>query len=274
MTQGANGRGRPSLPRAVNDDIRRAAANLALVIKECGLSQSELSRRCGLSRQLINGWARQRVPVSLSTTVGRLLSGIKLTLADLLLDEQSLYLKLGKTPPIEADAIPILPQLMRFSKTGEAQRRLDVLVGTFRYRTRLREASIQVLERTFHFEPQEGRARVRAFDGAHVGNKAFAEGHCLYHRSIFFVFVESTYPPYRPLLFAYRDPGTPRIISLSGVSIAHAVFGQDADRPLTRLVYMHRINSDGSAISEPDFDPDSEFNTVVPVDACTVLTTT
>jgi hypothetical protein len=49
---------RPAARPSVNDDIRRASSNLALVINQCGLSQSELSRRSGLSRQLINSWAR------------------------------------------------------------------------------------------------------------------------------------------------------------------------------------------------------------------------
>jgi transcriptional regulator with XRE-family HTH domain len=254
--------------------MRRAAANLALIIRECGLSQSELSRRSGLSRQLINGWARQRVAVSLSTTVGQFLSSIQLTLADLLLDEQALYAKLGKSPSFEVDQGLILPRLSRFSKSEEALERLDVVAGTFRYRTRLKESPIFVLERTFQFQPRETHGpTVKAFDGPHVGNKTFAEGHCFYHQSIFFIFVECTDPPYQPLLYAYRDPHTPKITSLQGVSIAPAWFGTDIGRPLTRLVYMHRTNADGSAISEAGFDPDREFNTFIPVDACTVLTT-
>jgi hypothetical protein len=254
--------------------MRRAAANLALVIKECGLSQSELSRRSGLSRQLINAWARQRVPVSLSTTVGRFLSGIELTLADLLLEEQELYLKLGRKPRLNGEQSQIFLHLVRHSKTEEAAKRLDVIAGTFRYRTRLKESPIFVLERTFQFDPRETHGpTVKAFDGVRVGNKTFAEGYCFYHQSTFFVFMECTEPPYQPLLYAYRDPHTPRIRSLHGVSIAPAWFGSDMGRPLTRLVYMHRTNADGSAIPEVGFDPDSEFNTFIPVDACTVLTT-
>src|SRR6516225_548041 len=60
-----DGRDPPSM-RSVNGDMRRAAANLALIINECGLSQSELSRRSGVSRQLVNGWAKQRVSVAFS----------------------------------------------------------------------------------------------------------------------------------------------------------------------------------------------------------------
>src|ERR1700687_5560 len=87
----------PPLARSVNGDMRRAAANLALIINECGLSQSELSRRSGVSRQLINGWARQRVSVPLSSTVGQLWSGLRLTLADLLLDQETLCARIGKS---------------------------------------------------------------------------------------------------------------------------------------------------------------------------------
>ena len=65
---------RPAARPSVNDDIRRLSSNLALVINHCGLSQSELSRRSGLSRQLINSWARKRGSVSLSATVGQLLN--------------------------------------------------------------------------------------------------------------------------------------------------------------------------------------------------------
>jgi transcriptional regulator with XRE-family HTH domain len=273
MRQADNG-GSRSASRAVNDDIRRAAANLALVIRECGLSQSELARRSGLSRQLINGWARQRVPMSLSTTVGRLLSAIKLSLADLLLDEQTLYAKLGRTLRVDGGPAQILPRLKGFSRTAAGRGRLQALAGTFRYRTRLKESPLFVLERTFQFEPYRDNdgALVKAFDGPHVGNRPFAEGHCLYHQSMFFLFVESTYAPYRPLLYAYRDPNTPRITSLNGVSIAPAGFGRDMGLPTSGLAYMHRINADGSAIAEPDFDPEREFNTYIPADGCTVLT--
>src|SRR5271169_86775 len=97
LSRVANGRDAPEA-RSVNSDMRQAAANLALVINECGLSQSELSRRSGVSRQLINGWSRQRVSVTLSSTVGQLLNGLQLTLADLLQDEEALCVKLGKSP--------------------------------------------------------------------------------------------------------------------------------------------------------------------------------
>src|SRR5262249_39472182 len=161
------------------------------IIRECGLSQSELSRRSGLSRQLINGWARQRLSVSLSATVGRFLSGIDLTLGDLLLDEQALYSKLGRPSPSNGDGFQFFPRMMRMSKSQESQERLDRLAGTFRYRTRLKESPIFVLERTFQFEPRnEHGLTVKAFDGPRVGNKSFAEGYCVYHEPIFFVFVE------------------------------------------------------------------------------------
>jgi transcriptional regulator with XRE-family HTH domain len=273
MDQYSNG-SKPIAGRAVNDDMRRAAANLATIIRECGLSQSELSRRSGLSRQLINGWARQRLSVSLSATVGRFLSGIDLTLGDLLLDEKALYSKLGRALPSNGDALQFFPRMMRMSKSQESQERLDRLAGTFRYRTRLKESPIFVLERTFQFEPRnEHGPTVRAFDGPRVGNKSFAEGYCVYHEPIFFVFVESTESPHQPLIYAYRDPLTDKVNSLNGVSIAPSWFGSDSGLPLTRLVYMHRTNPDGSAIADADFDPDREFNTFVPADACTVLTT-
>jgi transcriptional regulator with XRE-family HTH domain len=99
----------PPVARSVNSDMRRAAANLALVINECGLSQSELSRRSGISRQLINGWARQRVSVTLSSTVGQLLGGLQLNLADLLLDEEALFVRLGKSPRSAPDVRQIFP---------------------------------------------------------------------------------------------------------------------------------------------------------------------
>jgi hypothetical protein len=274
MDKHSNG-AKPQAGRAVADDMRRAAANLATIIRECGVSQSELSRRSGLSRQLINGWARQRLSVSLSATVGRFLSGIDLTLGDLLLDERDLYTKLGRAPHANGEAgLQLFPRMMRMSKTQESRERLDCLAGTFRYRTRLKESPIFVLERTFQFEPgSDPGPTVKAFDGPRVGNKSFAEGYCAYHDPIFFVFVEATEPPYQPLIYAYRDPRTEKVNSLNGVSIAPSWFGADSGLPLTRLVYMHRTNPDGSAIADADFDPEREFNTFVPADACTVLTT-
>jgi hypothetical protein len=260
--------------RSVNDDIRRAAANLAIIIRECGVSQAELSRRSGLSRQLINGWARQRVPVSLSPTVGRFLSGIQLTLADLLLEEDALYSKLGKTPRGEGEPIDhFLPHLIRSSNGEEGRQRLSAIAGVYRYRTRLKESPIFVIEMTFEIEPTGDQAVVRAFDGPRVGNKPFAEGFCFHHQKIFFIFNERTDPPHQPLLYAFRDPDVPKIRSMQGVAISPTWIGPVTGHPLTRLVYMHRINPDGSAIADSDFDPDREFNTFVPADACTVLAT-
>jgi transcriptional regulator with XRE-family HTH domain len=93
---------RPAARPSVNDEIRRVSSTLAPVINHCGLSQSELSRRSGLSRQLVNSWARKRGSVSLSATVGQLLNVIELTLADLLLDQallsRKLQIKLQWTP--------------------------------------------------------------------------------------------------------------------------------------------------------------------------------
>lgn len=260
---------------SVNADMRRAAANLALVIRQCGLSQSELSRRSGLSRQLINAWARQRVSVALSTTVGRLLATVRLKLADLLLDEGALYIKLGKAPPRrEASSTAIFPQLARISKDKEATSRFEALVGAFRYRTRLKELPAFVLERTFRFALRnDGDCVATAFDGAFIGDKAFAEGHCFYHQSTFFVLVECAAPPFQPMVYAYHDPGGAKINTLKGVAIAPAWFGLEAGRPLTSLVFMHRVGADGAALPGRDFDPDREFNNFIPADACTALTT-
>jgi transcriptional regulator with XRE-family HTH domain len=146
----------PPLARSVNGDMRRAAANLALVINECGLSQSELSRRSGVSRQLINGWARRRVSVTLSSTVGQLLSGLQLTLADLLLDQETLCAKLGKAPRSAPDGLQILPNLARLSQDTTSRQRLDIVLGTFRFKTRLKDAPMFVLERLFQFEACDG----------------------------------------------------------------------------------------------------------------------
>ncbi len=260
--------------RAANNDMRRAAANLALIIKECGVSQSELARRSGVSRQLINGWARQRLSVSLSATVGRVLGCIQMGLADLLLDERALYAKLGKPVGDEAYPAKFLSRLRCSSRTAEAHRRLAVINGTFRYRTRLKQSPVFVLERTLQFQLSGGHdSVVKAFDGPRAGNKSFAEGFCLYHQAIFFVFLECTEPPYQPLIYAYRDLHSPEIRSMNGVLIEPNWFGANIGCPLTTLVYMHRTNADGSALSETDFDPEVEFNIFIPADACTVLTT-
>jgi transcriptional regulator with XRE-family HTH domain len=260
-------------PRAVNDDMRRAAANLATIIRECGLSQSELSRRSGLSRQLINAWARQRVPVSLSATVGSFLSVIQLTVADLLLHEQALYDKLGKVPRGASEPPRFLQRLARFSESEEARKRRRAIDGVFRYRTRLKESPTFIIERTFQFETTGDNTIVRAFNGLQVGSNLVAEGVCFLYPSIFFVFIECADPPHQPMVYAYHDPKTPRITSLKGVSIAPALFGRDQGLPLTRLVYMHRLNADGSVIEETRSEYEREFNTFIPPDAETVLTT-
>ena len=45
-------------------------------------------------------------------------------------------------------------------------------------------------------------------------------------------------------------------------------------RPTPDEARLHACtNPDGSAIADADFDPEREFNTFVPADACTVLTT-
>src|SRR5262245_9850793 len=173
--------GQPS-GRSVNDDMRRAAANLALVIRECGLSQSELSRRSGLSRQLINTWARQRISVSLSATVAQLLNCVQLKLADLLLDEQALYAKIGRAPQPESESLQVFPRLVRHSTDETCRRRLELMLGTFRYKTRLKEQPMFVLERTVQFLRDDRYSLVaRVFEGVRISNKTYAEGYCLYY---------------------------------------------------------------------------------------------
>jgi hypothetical protein len=264
----------PPAARSVNDDMRQAAANLAFIINECGLSQSELSRNSGVSRQLINGWARQRVSVTLSATVGQLLNGLQLTLADLLLDQDTLCAKLGKAPRAAADAMQVLPNLLHPSQDPASRHRLEGMVGTFRYKTRLKDNPMFVLERLFQFETaSEGGLAVKVFESVRVSNKFYAEGHCFHHQSMFLITVECCEPPHHPLIYAFRDPQTPRIRSLNGVSIAPDLFGVYAGCPLARLVYLYRTNPDGTAITGDGFNPDTEFNTFIPTDACSVITT-
>lgn len=259
---------RNSSLRAVNDDMRQARANLALIIRECGLSQSELARRSGLSRQLINGWARQRLPVSLSTTVGRLLSIVKFGLADLLLDEKALCDKLGKPSQYDHDLKLILPNLARFTKTNGAIERLRIAAGTYRFRSRIDQAAAPTLDRIFHLERRaEHGLAVTVFDGPRAGERPFAEGICLYHQSIFFIFVECADAPHDPLLYSFRDPHTPVIKSLHGVAIAPAWYGPDIGLPLSKLVYMRRLNGD------KDMAADSEFENFIPADRPSMLTT-
>jgi transcriptional regulator with XRE-family HTH domain len=260
--------------RSVNGDMRRAAANLAFIINACGLSQSELSRRSGVSRQLINGWARERVSVTLSATVGQLLAGLQLTLADLLLDEQILATRLGVKPDATGSAEQILPNLVSQSQNPMSRQRLDLLVGTFRYKTRLKDAPMFVLERLFQFEADESDSlSVKVFEDVRVVDKTFAEGRCFHRQSMYFVAVECTEPPHAPMVFAFRDTGAAKIRSLNGVSIAPDWFGAAAGSPLARLVYLYRTNADGSAIAADDFNPDVEFSSFIPADACSVITT-
>ncbi len=264
----------PSSMRSVNGDMRRAAANLAFIINACGLSQSELSRRSGVSRQLINGWARQRVSVTLSSTVGQLLAGLQLTLADLLLDEATLAARLGVKPGASFPGAQVLPHLVSGSQDPASRQRLDVLLGTFRYKTRLKDAPMFVLERLFQFEADDGEGfAVKVFEDVRASNKTFAEGRCFHRQSMYFVSVECTEPPHPPLIFAFRDTGAPKVRSLNGVSIAPDWFGAAAGSPLARLVYLYRTNPDGSAIATDDFNPDVEFSSFIPADACSVITT-
>ena len=260
--------------RSVNGDMRRAAANLAFIINACGVSQSELSRRSGVSRQLINGWARERVSVTLSSTVGQLLAGLQLTLADLLLDEATLAARLGVKPGAS------FPAARNSSPSREPFAGRNVAAAPrparrhLRYKTRLKDAPMFVLERLFAFEADDGEGlAVKVFEDVRAGNKTFAEGRCFHRQSMYFVAVECTEPPHPPLVFAFRDTGAPKIRSLNGVSIAPDWFGTAAGSPLARLVYLYRANPDGSAIAADDFNPDVEFSSFIPADACSVITT-
>src|SRR5262249_6478802 len=151
---------------------------LALVIHHCGLSQSELSRRSGLSRQLINSWACERGSVSLSATVGQLLTVIDLTLGDLLLDQAFLSRKLQITqqasPQADIDLSRILPQLAN-AQDDSARKRIAAMAGTFRCRTRLMETPMLVLERLVEIAPDRASCAVKIFD-TQSGNKLHAEG--------------------------------------------------------------------------------------------------
>src|SRR5271169_6942229 len=160
-------------------------------------------RSVNAARQLINGWARQRVSVTLSSTVGQLLNGLQLTLADLLLDEETLCARLGKQRQPAPDGQQIFPKLARLSQDAKSRQRLDSLVGTFRYRTRLKDAPMFVLERLLQFEAGDGEGTaVKVFENLRVTNKAFAEGNCFYHQSMFFVAVECVDPPHQPMIYA------------------------------------------------------------------------
>jgi transcriptional regulator with XRE-family HTH domain len=259
---------RASIRASVNDDIRRVSSNLALAINHCGLSQSELSRRSGLSRQLINGWARERGSVSLSATVGQLLGVIKLTLADLLLDQELLSRKLRAPPRADTDLSRILPQLARSLDDESTRQRIAAMAGIFRSRSRLKETPTIVLERRFEIVPDGVSCAVNVFESS-GGNEPFARGNCFYQQSTFFMFAACTDPPHRPLIYAFRDPQTATIMSLNGVSIVPHSIGPDTGSPLTQLVYLSRDGAPASA----EFDPEREFNSFIPADACTVLTT-
>ena len=263
----------PPPVRSVNADMRRAASNLAFIINECGLSQSELSRRSGVSRQLINGWSRQRVSVTLSSTVGQLLNGLQLTLADLLLDEETLCARLGKQRQPTPDGQQIFPKLARLSQDPTSRQRLDLILGTFRYKTRLRESPVFVLDRLFQFERWDGHAlTVKLFDDMRVGHKPLAEGRCFHNLSMFLVALECNEPPHQPMIYAFRDPRTPEIRALNGISVEPDRFGDYRGCPHARLGYLYRANPDGTAISAEAFNPDMEFSTFIPVDACSILT--
>jgi hypothetical protein len=90
---------------------------------------------------------------------------------------------------------------------------------------------------------------------------------------MFFLAVECVEPPHQPMIYAFRDPRTPVIRALSGVSIAPDLFGPNAGCPLARLVYLYRVNHDGTAVLGEGFNPDAEFNAFIPTDACSVITT-
>lgn len=180
---------------------------------------------------------------------------------------RKLQIKLQVAPQADADLSRILPQLAR-SLDDDARQRIAAMAGTFRYRTRRKEAPMLVLEQLIEIVPDGASCAVKMFETS-AGNKPYADGNCFYHQATFFVFAECTDPPHRPLIYAFRDPLTAEIMSLNGVSIVPHSFGPDMGSPLMRLVYMWRDGVPASA----EFDPEREFNSFFPADACTVLTT-
>jgi hypothetical protein len=125
------------------------------------------------------------------------------------------------------------------------------MAGTFRYRTRLKETPMLVLEQLIEIVPDGASCAVKMFETS-AGNKLCAEGDFFYHQATFFVFAECTDPPHQPLIYAFRDPLTAEIMSLNGVSIVPHSIGPNMGSPLMRLVYVWR---DGVPVSV-EFDPE------------------
>jgi len=131
-----------------------------------------------------------------------------------------------------------------------------------------------VLERLFQFESHDGEGTtVKVFEDVRVANKTYAEGHCLHHQSMFLVAVECIEPPHQPMIYAFRDPHTPKIRALNGVWIAPDMLGPCAGSPLAGLFFLYRTNPDGTVVSGDGFNPDVEFNTFIPADRCSAITT-
>jgi hypothetical protein len=190
-----------------------------------------------------------------------------------LLDEGELCAKLGKALPSAPRGPRILPHLARISQDATSRQRLDLLPGTYRYRTRLKDAPMFVLERVFQFERRDGAGlAVRVFEDTRVGDKPFAEGHCFYNLSMFLVVLEGSEPPHHPIIYAFRDPRTPKLRSLNGVSISPDKFGPHSGCPHARLIYLYRTNPDGSPMSTEGLNFEAEFNTYIPTDTCSVIT--
>src|SRR6202030_3814067 len=124
------------------------------------------SRRSGVSRQLINGWARQRVSITLSATIGQLLKPIGFNLSDLLLEEKQILAKLNHEISVAPADVQLLPRLSRSPEVASSRRRLEALNGTFRYRTRLKEAPMFVMEVVFQFDPFSKIPAVKIFEGS------------------------------------------------------------------------------------------------------------
>lgn len=252
--------------RSVNDNIRLASSNLAFIINSCGLTQSELARRSGLSRQLINAWARQRVAVSLSTSVGQLLNCLDLSLGDLLLDEPILRSMLSAAhtspelashdltprdltamaaPPL--DAARILPHLIARQSCTTVTDRLNQMLGTFRCCVGRAERSDVALERTARVERPDGHGVVMTlFDGPARG-EPLAVGACFHDHSTFYVFAESSAEPHRPFIYLFQDPATPEVNTLVGLSITPGASGALPGGSVPLPICLRRVHLDGAA---------------------------
>ena len=257
---------------APNDDMRLAAHNLAVIIGNCGVSQSELSRLSGVSRQLINGWARERVSITLSTTIAQLLTPLGFKLSDLLLEKTALLSKMGPQHESGREPSIAIPHLMGSMTNPVSRRRVEALHGAFLYRTRIKETAYLIIEVTFEFDAHSDTIpTVRVHEGKGINSKAIIAGHYFHHESTFYIFAHHLSPPHFTFVYAFWDPMSDRLDRLRGVSLAPEWFGEHRGKPIARLVFMHRVNSDGRPLPDQDFDPDAEFVEYIPADGVSVI---